>query len=272
MTTVRTDIENGVAVVSEVDAVTVDGVTNEPDFWNEYQGDSWMAPVKRAIASWAEDTQPGTRRSKRSIFNRDKFVTPGKVFEQMAMAEDAMDDDVVGGIYEITEAMAFKKVTIENEDEDQQDIWSQIGRDVNLDGFLRMAWRELFKVSQYYGVAWWGTKNYKVRGEGEGGRARRLEFAIRVPIGLGVLDPTRVVPVAFDMFGNHSLAWIADESEYDLLSAGKQDDRVLDDELVRTLFLGKYTPSESEKAKLATESVPVDRLILLNPENTWTGT
>jgi hypothetical protein len=270
--TVRTDIENGVVVVSEVGADIVDGVTNEPEFWSEYKDSDWMEPVKRSLAAWAEGIQQPSRRTKRSIFDRDKFVTPGKIFEQMAMAEDAMDDDVVGGVYDITESMAFKRIMIETQDEDEQDIWSQIGRDINLDRFLRMAWRELFKVSQYYGVAWWGNRSYKVRGEGDGGRARRREFNIRVPIGLGVLDPTRVVPVAFDMFGNHSLAWIADESEYDLLAGGSKDDRVLDDELVSTLFLGKYNPNESERAKLATESIPVDRLIQLNPENTWTGT
>lgn len=274
MSEVRTDTENGVVIVSEgVEAATVDGVSKEPEYWSEYSGSEWMTPVKNAIASWAEDTKRSGSKRKRSLFNRDKFVTPTKIYEQMAMAEDAMDDDVVGGVYDVLESMAFKKISIDSEDPDEQDIWAQIGRDVNLDSFVRMAWRELFKVSQYYGIVWWGNRVYTVRGEGEGGRARRKEFKIRVPIGLGVLDPTRIVPVAFDMFGNHELAWIADEGEFDLLTQNQPKDKsTQDDELIRTLFLGKYDSPKAERAKLKAESIPVDRLIQLNPENTWTGT
>jgi hypothetical protein len=46
---------------------------------------------------------------------------------------------------------------------------------------------------------------------------------------------------------------------------------VLDDQLVSELFMGKYTPPKSERQKLAKEGIPLDRLILLNPENTWMG-
>lgn len=273
MSEIRTEIEHGVAIISDVEASVVDGVTQEPEFWSEHTGADWMKPVRSALASWAEDTKRSGRGRKRSIFNRDKFVTPAKIYEQMAMAEDAMDDDVVGGVYDVLESMAFKKITIESEDPDEQDVWSQIGRDVNFDSFIRIAWRELFKVSQYYGIAWWGNRNYKVRGEGEGGRARRREFNIRVPIGLGVLDPTRIVPVAFDMFGNHELAWIADEGEFDLLARDNPKDKsTQDDELIRTLWLGQYTPPKAERAKLKAESIPVDRLVQLNPANTWAGT
>lgn len=271
MSVVNTDVEQGVVVVSEVeDAAIVDGVARDEEFWSEHQGANWMEPVRRALASWAEDLSSPGKGRKRSIFDRDRYVTPGKIFEQMAMAEDAMDDDVVDGIYDVTESMAFKKMTIETEDEDQADVWGQIARDLNLDGYLRTVWRELFKVSQYYGVVWWSQKTYRVRGEGDGGRKRRKEFNIRAPVGLGVMDPLRVVPVAFDIFGNHSLAWIADKGEMETFTSDKKD-RVLGDALVEQLFLGKYTPSQSELQKLKTEDIPVDRLILLNPENTWMG-
>ena len=267
---VSTDMENGVVVVSEVEnAEIVDGVVKDADFWSEYEGSEWQEPVRRALASWAEDTSSQGRGRKRSIFDRDRYVTPGKIFEQMAMAEDAMDDDVVDGIYDVTESMAFKKMTIEVDDPDQADVWGQIARDLNLDGYLRMCWRELFKVSQYYGVVWFGQKNYKVRGDGPK-RKRRKEFDVRVPTGLGILDPTRVVPVGLDMFGRYSLAWIADEGEMDTFKKVKED-RVFEDRLVEQLFLGRYTPPQSEIEKLKTEDIPVDRLILLNPENTWMG-
>lgn len=258
----------GVAVASEVDPAIVESSVKDGLF-GAYEGSAWIEPVKRAIASWAEDTRKGGRRD-RSIFARDKFVTPGKIFEQMAMAEDAMDDDVVGGVYDTSEAMAFKKMAMQCEDEDQRDVWNQIAKDLNLDSFLRMAWRELFKSSQYYGSVWWGRKTYKVRGMGES-RKRRKSFDLNVPIALGVLDPTRVVPVGATLFGERQLAWIADAGEQELFKQVKQD-RVLDDALVSQIILGPYTPDKAEAEKLQKEDIPVDRLWLLNPVNTWAGT
>ncbi len=261
--------EQGVIVVSEVDPEIVESSVDE--LFAPYEGSAWMEPVKRALASWAEDMQGQGRGATRdrSIFDRNKFVTPAKVYHQMAMSEEAMDDDVVGGVYDTSEAMAFKKMTMQCEDPDQRDIWNQIAKEINLDGFLRMAWRELFKVSQYYGVVWWATNTYKVRQKRKK-RASRKTFTISSPIGVGVLDPLRVVPVGNTLFGDYSLAWIADEGEQDLFK--KVIDRVQDDEVISQIIQSKYTPSKSEAKKLQTEDVPVDRLWLLNPDNTWRGT
>lgn len=259
-------VSDGVAIASDVDPDMVESSLEE-GILNGYEGSTWMEPVKRALASWAEDTQ-GKKGRDRTIFSRNKFVTPSKIFEQMAMAEDAMDDDVVGGVYDTSEAMAFKKMSMQCEDEDQRDVWNQIAKDLNLDEFLRMVWRELFKNSQYYGIKWWDQKTYRVRGMAEE-RPRRKTFNLLAPIGLGVLDPTRVVPVGLDMFGNGQLAWIADEGEMDMFKQVK--DRVLDDELVSQILLGPYDPPKAEAGKLKNEDVPVDRLLLLNPTNVWMG-
>lgn len=259
-------IQDGVAIASDVDPDMVES-SLEGGILNGYEGAAWMEPVKRALASWAEDSQ-GKKGRDRTIFSRNKFVTPSKIYEQMAMAEDAMDDDVVGGVYDTSEAMAFKKMSMQCEDEDQRDVWNQIARDLNLDEFLRMVWRELFKNSQYYGIKWWGQKSFRVSGMGEE-RRRRKVFDLQVPVGLGVLDPTRVVPVGLDMFGNRQLAWIADEGEMDMFK--KVKDRVMDDELISQIILGSYTPPDSEADKLKNEDVPVDRLMLLNPTNVWMG-
>jgi len=267
MSAFEATMRDGVAVASEVDPALVGESLNE-GILQGYEGSAWMEPVKRALAFWAEDTNGRTRRD-RSIFARDKFVTPGKIFEQMAMAEDAMDDDVIGGVYDTSEAMALKKMAMQCEDPDQRDVWNQIAKDLNLDSFLRMAWRELFKSSQYYGIMWWGQKTYRVRGKGEE-RKRRKSFDILVPVSLGVLDPTRVVPVGVSMFGDRQLAWIADEGEMDLFK--KVKDRVLDDEVVSQILVGPYTPSKAEADKLKSEDIPVDRLLLLNPVNIWSGT
>lgn len=260
-------IHGGVAVASEIDPDIVEEALRD-GILNVHEGSEWMKPVQRALASWAEDTR-GRNTRDRTIFSRNKFVTPSKIYEQMAMAEDAMDDDVVGGVYDTSEAMAFKKMTMQCEDLDQRDVWNQVAKDINLDAYLRMVWRELFKVSQYYGVIWWGQKTYKVRGKGEQ-RQRRKMFDLTVPVGLGVLDPTRVVPVGLTMFGERKLAWIADEGDMDLFQKVKED-RVLDDDLISQILVGRYEPPKAEGDKLKSEDVPIDRLLLLNPDNVWVG-
>lgn len=221
--------------------------------------------IRRALASWAEDAHGGSNRRSRDLFSRERYVTPSRVLSQMALAYDALDDDIVGGVADVSEAIAFQKVTFESDDEDQEDAWSQIGRDLDFDNFVRMAWRELYTVSQFYGVKWWGVKNYKVRGKRED-REKRKSFDLVVPVALGLLDPTRVVPVEADPFGNCSLAWIGTKNDLALLDESRQGEPPENaDPLVRELFIGKYTPTEKEKRDFENEEIPVDNLIRLNP-------
>lgn len=261
------DSENGVVIISDVDREEVQGAMADPEFLRG-RSEAWVAPVQRALASWAEDTKSNAKR--RTIFDRDKYVTPGLIFEQMAMSEEAMDDDVVAGVYDTTEAMAFKKMVMESDDLDQSDVWNQIARDIDLDSFLRIVWRELFKNSQYFGVVWWGPKKYKVSGKREQREARKT-FNIVAPVSVGVLDPTRVIPVGNTLFGDHGLAWIASESEVTLFNETKGGKGTQTDELVDQLILGPYVPNNDEAKQLKVEGVPVDRLYLLNPLNTWMG-
>ncbi len=215
---------------------------------------------QRAIAQWAEDPQSNERQS-RGLFQRNKYVTPGDVLGQMALAYDTADDDIVSGILDTSESIAFQKVRFESKDEDQEDVWNQIGADLDIDGFVRSAFRELSLVSQIYGIRWWGRKTYQVRGEGEGGRSRRKKFDLTVPIGLGFMDPLRVIPVAGDLFGGTQLAWHATDEEM----ARFQNEPDLEDSMIGSLFLGKYEPSKSEEMKLKKEDIKPDRLMLLNP-------
>jgi len=243
-------LEDGVVVVSEVAA---DELMASEAF--RMVG----GQIQRALANWAEDIRQPTRREK-GLFSRNKYVTPGHVHGQMALAYDAADDDIVSGVLETSESIAFQKVTFESEDKDQENVWNQIAADLNLDGFMRSAFRELALVSQIYPVRWWGQKKYTVSGKGES-RARRKTYNLSVPVGLGFLDPTRVVPVSGDIFGGTQLAWVATDEEFD---AAKEPD--LEDRLMSSLFVGQYKPGKSEIAKLDKEKVDPDRLVLLNPE------
>ncbi len=245
-------VDNGVVVVSEVDPSYVE---------NNLPAVSHLLPpqVVRAIASWAEDASPSRSQRNRSLFARDRYVTPGKVFEQMAVCYDALDDDVVGSVADMSESLAFQKVTFESEDADQENVWSQVGRDLDVDSWFRTAWRELFTVSQFYAVVWWGRNTYRVKAKRDK-RIARKEFTLNIPVRLGFLDPTRVVPVSNDLFGGSQYAWIVTDEEKE------QFDRMLvEDPLVSTLFVDRYRPSEKEKSAFSNEDIPADNLMLLNP-------
>jgi hypothetical protein len=243
-------VENGnVVVVSEVPPEEVIGSEAfgmlDPKF-------------QRALATWAEDTHPQTR-SRQGLFQRNKYVTPSSILKQMALAYDAADDDIVSGVLDTSESISLQKVQFESKEEDEQDVWNQVGADLDLDGFFRTALRELHLTSQVYPVWWWGRKVYRVRGEGEKGRPKRKEYTLTVPTQVGFLDPLRVVPVSGDLFGGTQLAWIADEHEMEAF-----EDPDVEDQLLRRLFLGPYDAPRSEAAKLKKEDIPLDRLMLLN--------
>ncbi len=262
-TNFESTIESGVAVVSEVPGDILAASLDD--------GIATLLPlaVQRSLASWAEDTHP-SRRNSRPLFHRDKYVTPGKIYEQMAMAYDSLDDDVVGNVADMSEALAFEKVHFEcPEDKDVENVWGQIGRDLDLDSFVRQMWRELFTVSQVYPVRFWGRKTYKVSGKREKRQARK-EYDLFVPTQLGFLDPLRVVPVAADPFGNAQLAWIATDSEMELY--GGDEPTVQTDEVVNVLFTGVYKPTEKEEAEFGREGIPPDSLMSLNPDFVWRHT
>jgi hypothetical protein len=249
----ESEIINGVAVASQIDpselAEAMDGDLGRRV--EIYPG------VRRALASWAESSQGHGRQ--RGLFQSDKYVTPSNVYDQMKVAYTALDDDIVGNVSDVSEAMAFQRVKFECiEDKDQENVWQQIGRDLDLDTFVRTMWRELFTVSVCYPVKWWGKKTYKVTSKRDKRKARK-EYDLVVPTFLGFLDPLRVVPVAPDPFGNNSLAYILDS----------EDELEGDDDFINALFIGKYTPAQSEAQKLEKEDIEVDKLALLNPQYVW---
>ena len=180
----------------------------------------------------------------------------------MATAYDSLDDDMIGNVADLSEAMAFQRVSFETaEDKDQENVWHQIGADLNLDSYVRTMWRELFTTSVCYPVKWWGSKTYRVDEKRKKRKARK-EYNVTLPVNLGFLDPTRIVPVQQDPFGRYELAWIGTEN--DAIEGSAQDDDV-----VKTLFLGKYKPTKKEDADFGKEGIETDKLYLLNSNNVW---
>lgn len=227
-------------------------------------------PAIASLVRW------GTQASGRNggIFQRDRYVTPDCIFDQFKVALDAAEsDDVVSGVLESTEALAFNKMSIESINEDEEDIWNQIMDDMDLESRIREMWRELFTVSQFYAVIWWGKKDYKLRGKSEKGVQRKKGFnKLIVPKAISLLDPLKVVPVGNFLFGQEQLAYIANRNEAEsfdeVLAGGNTTDLA-----VRAMITGRYHPDEAEKKYLKEiTDANVDHLFLLNPKNVFRHT
>ena len=197
------DPDLGTVVLNDTD-VTTDAV------WSAFQD---QHPELAALTRWGQNVTGGARRG--GIFQRDRFVTPDRVFDQFRTAFDAAStDDVVSGILETTESLAFNRARMDVEDRDEEDFWNQVVEDLYLEERMREIWRELFIVSQCYVGVLWGVKDYRVRGKTNDGNKKRKEFkSMRVPIEMTILDPLKVVPVGNFLFGQERLAYVADKAE-----------------------------------------------------------
>lgn len=239
-------------------------MVNESNFSDRVVGEALlqqhpeMNQVARAISE-----NFGQRQG--NIFQRDRYITPEKIADQIRLAAHAAKyDDVVAGVLETTEAMAFGRVTFECADLDEQDVWNQIAEELNLDRLLRQMWRESFTVSQFYAAVWKKRKTYKLRGKGES-RARRKTYKILAPDAVTILDPMRVVPVGNFVFGKENLAYCADRTEalsYDDVLAGENTS----DLVVRTLFTGRYEAGRNERKLIKELGFDSENMFLLNPD------
>lgn len=241
------------------------GVSNEAVF-SALQDQN---PEVAALVRWSSDMKmPTSRRG--GLFERDRYVVPDNIKEQMKVAYHASEtDDVVSGVIESTEALAFSKMSIDAEDEDQTDVWNQIAEGLDMDRRLREMWREDFIVSQFICAVWWGTRSFKVRGRSDKGVQRKKKFDnMTVPIGITMLDPMKVVPVGNLLFNQEQLAYQADSGyEYDMFQAVINGDK--EDETIRQLMVGKYVVDDAERRLLGQDGIATERLFLLNPNNVW---
>lgn len=265
--------------------------------------------IALAINSWKEDQQLNGQGQGSTMFDRNAYVPPDNIFEQMQMARRAVrNDDVVGGLADATEALSLRKSRWESTSLEDADIFNQWAAEVDLDNFIRVAWRELFTYSQYVAARWWGFRDYKVRGYGppkmnkiEGtpnpdgtpgtprweperdeetglikkGQKRKKEYkGVYVPVGLTVLDSTRVVPMGSLLFGQETLVWTANKAEMNVwnkIAEGKISRQV--DPIISNFFTGVYAPSEDERQMLIKLGVRnTTDLLVMNPAFTWRHT
>jgi hypothetical protein len=257
------DDQNGVQVLNETDV----------DTGSVFRAFAGAEPEMAALVRWTHETKPPASRDG-GLFARDRFVTPDGIYDQIRVARDAAEtDDVVSGVIESTEAMAFSKMSIDCiGNEEETDIWNQIAADLDLDSRLREMWREDFTISQVTVAMWWGVRDYRLSGRTEAGTRRKKVYSnLRVPIGLTVLDPLKIVPVGNSMFNQDKLAYVADRGEVDVISRTLSGETSTD-RIISQLIAGPYEPSESERRELGDAGCPSENLYLLNPRNVWRHT
>ncbi len=243
-------------------------VINTSDLSTDFIATS-IAAEHPEVASLMRWSQQIDNRKGGGLIERDKYVTPRGIFDQMRVAQQAADrDDVVSGVLETTEALAFNKMSVQSDDEDEENIWNQIIDDIDLDSRIREMWREMFTVSQCYVAVWWDLKDYKVKGRSKQGVQRKKTYnGLKVPVSLTLLDPLKIVPVGNFLFNQDQLAWMATREEsflYDNVLSGREEDAT-----ISRLFLGRYDVPEIEQQRLGIQGVGPAQLFLLNPDNVW---
>lgn len=207
------------------------------------------------------------------LFMRDRYITPAKPWDQMRLAYQAMGDDIVSGVYETTEALAFSAMDVFALEQDEEDAYNQVLGKINLDQRMREIWRDLFIVSQAYVAMWWERQTFKVRGRTQAGNQRRKSITCMAPSELSLLDPLKVVPVGSTLFGKEQLAYIATPEESLQFNDLFRGDTPMDDEIVKRLVVGRYRPKQNELQELNALGVPnTDDLWLLNPKNVFRHT
>lgn len=243
----------------------------------------------RTLGGWVESTRlhasaavgaygSSTGNRNGGLLMRDRFVAPTGVYDQMRLSYDALNDDVVSGVAETTESLAFSAVDFFALDPDEEDVYNQIGAQIDLDARLREIWRELFAVSQCYIAVWWSRQTFKVRGKSKEGVARKKTFTVMAPQELMLLDPLKIVPVGSGAFGREKLAYIAEPYESDSFSSiivDPSDPRFMDrtrDPVVERLVTGRYTPTRVERLRLGEMGVNPDHLWLLDDRNVFRHT
>ena len=234
-------------------------------------------PEVASLVRWGTEMHPQGRHG--GIFERDRYVTPSTIYQQFKVAQDACEnDDIVSGVLEQTEALAFNRISMACDDEQEEDVWNQIMDNIEIDKRLREMWRETFMVSQFYCAVVWEQKTFKVSKKTPAGNKSKKVFTdLKVPTHLTILDPLRIVPVGQTLFGQEELAYIARPDQaphFDDVLAGKNTS----DQVVQQIIKSKYD-LDSEAGRVERQYIMevtgarnLEHLYLLNEKNVFRHT
>lgn len=120
--------------------------------------------IASVIEQWTQELQGSSQRTSLDLFNRTKWENKGHAFAVMSQcAWSVENDDILSTLADVIEGLMWQKCRFELFDPDQQSMWNQWAKDVNLDKQLRAMGREEFKVSQFYVGMLWEKKVYEVQ-------------------------------------------------------------------------------------------------------------
>jgi hypothetical protein len=211
-----------------------------------------QAPALAELLNWRNAGMgPAEVNRQGGLFSRDQYLTPPHVFAQFDLAQRAVEhDDVVGNWADTTEQMGFRRIRIECDDPQQQDVWNQIIKKIGLGRWMKQIWREYITCSNV-NCAWRPgppTQTFRVKKKTEAGNQPRKTFSLTgIPGGLTVIDPKKVVPYGDFMFGDEKLAYIASRTENNGL---RSTDALRRDPVFRYLVTGPANLSMDERVAL----------------------
>lgn len=287
------DLPPGVSVVDE---------TGDEDLAANLEVATQLRELAYAVGSWAGNARAVGQKS--SMFNRLAYSASDNPYDHMRIARHAVRvDDVVGGVADVTESLMFDRLKFQGQSTDNAEVFNQIAAHLDLDNFVRMAWRETYTLSQVVVLMWWAQRDYRMTGytvpdpssvtpvdqvdpasdpatqaaqtavvaEGTArarrGNRRRKTYTLWAPSRMSILDATKVVPIGMTPYGTERLAWHAVKEEMDAWAEVEGGTRI--DPIMSQMFVGKYTPTQHERSWMAAVGIDGEKLLELNPVNVW---
>jgi hypothetical protein len=228
--------------------------------------DPQVQALARQLGNWIETARAGSA-TKPGMFDRSLYIAPDSPYQQMNVARHAViDDDVVSGVLDATEALAFDGgLKWESSSPNDADVFNQIAADLNLDAKIREMWRENVSIDQFVIAKLWDYVDYTVRGKTESGNKKKKKYHVWAPVRLVLLDPAKVVPIGVGPLRQDRLAWNGTKAEIQYDTYLRTSPEPLDP-LMQAFFLGRYTPTEEEKVELGKWAISPDNLLEMNPD------
>lgn len=228
--------------------------------------DPAVRALARELSSWVSNARSYGQNTAGSMFDRGTYMPSDNPFMQMRSAKVAVDeDDIVSGGADITEGIAFKGgCHWESSSPEDEDVFNQIGAELELDRILRVLWREDYAYNQAVVAKLWDYRTFTVRGVTANGNRRKKRYSIYVPVRMVFLNPMHVVPIGWGPLREDRLAWQATDFEIgqqSLVSSGK-----ISDPLMTSFFSGRYESEHPfELARFGKWGVIQSQLLEMKP-------